>query len=1110
MSAKAIREHKGKKLLASHVRELSDGKHVVDDRSVLVTTETDLDVLLESEPWLTQDNQMLVVKPDQLIKRRGKAGLVGIKLTYDQVKEWIKQRMNTDITIDGVQGRLNTFVIDPFVAHSQTDEYYICIQSNRDGEEVLFYSEGGVDVGDVDTKAKRLHVGIDNSLTVDTIKDNKLLEGVPEARTNSLSSFVATLFQVYRKLNFTYMEINPIVFAEDGTIVPLDLAAKIDETAAFLNASDWNLRPLDLPPAFGRQEFPEETYIRELDSKTGASLKLTVLNLTGKIWTMVAGGGASVVYADTISDLGYANELANYGEYSGAPSTEHTYEYAKTLIELMTKGKHDPKEDGKIFIIGGSIANFTDIAATFAGLIKALKAYSGILRSNKVSIWVRRAGPNYQEGLQMLRECSNETGLDIKIYGPETHITAIVPLALGLEKLKDFPEFDDPSHLEPATKKMKLSNNSETAASGGHGNVTKNKYNQQMKRIQSFHGQLADREADHKVENFTAKTRCIIYGLMPKAVQGMLDFDFMCKREQPSVAAQVFPFSSNHYTKFYWGTEEILLPVYQSTTEALEKYPEVTVVVNFASFRSVNGSVMEILNNHSEQIKTIAIIAEGVPESQTRAFNKVAVDKGVGIIGPATVGGIKPGCFRIGNTGGMLDNIVMSKLYRPGSVAYVSRSGGLSNELNNMISRNSDGVYEGVAIGGDRYPGSRFLDHILRYNDNPSVHMLVLLGEVGGIDEYQICEALKSGRITKPLVGWCIGTCASQFSFEVQFGHAGALAKVEMETSMAKNSALKEAGAHVPKNFFEFGNMIRKIYDGLVESGSLVPAPEVEAPKIPMDYQWAKRLGLVRKPAAFISSISDDRGDELKYAGMPISEVFGKGLGVGGVLGLLWFRRELPAHVSKFIEMILMVTADHGPAVSGAHNTIVSARAGKDLVSSLASGLLTIGPRFGGALDEAAKMFTAASDAGIDAETFVKDMRKKNKLIMGIGHRIKSLTNPDKRVEIIKNYALENFDENSVLCFALAVEQVTTKKKANLILNVDGCIAVCFVDMLRSCGAFSKEEADEHIENGCLNGLFVLGRSIGFIGHFLDQKRLKQGLYRHPWDDISYLTQYDK
>ena len=88
------------------------------------------------------------------------------------------------------------------------------------------------------------------------------------------------------------------------------------------------------------------------------------------------------------------------------------------------------------------------------------------------------------------------------------------------------------------------------------------------------------------------------------------------------------------------------MPVFQSMKEALAKYAEVTVMVNFASFRSVYTSVMETLE-YSDQIKTIAIIAEGVPESQTRAFNKAAAKKGVGIIGPATVGGIKviSGCF---------------------------------------------------------------------------------------------------------------------------------------------------------------------------------------------------------------------------------------------------------------------------------------------------------------------------------------------------------------------------------------------------------------------------------------------------------------------------------
>ena len=92
--------------------------------------------------------------------------------------------------------------------------------------------------------------------------------------------------------------------------------------------------------------------------------------------------------------------------------------------------------------------------------------------------------------------------------------------------------------------------------------------------------------------------------------------------------------------------------------------------------------------NHP-QLRTLAIIAEGVPERQTREIIAKAAEKSVALIGPATVGGIKPGCFRIGNAGGMLDNIVLSKLYRPGSVGYVSKSGGMSNELNNVIAKNS-------------------------------------------------------------------------------------------------------------------------------------------------------------------------------------------------------------------------------------------------------------------------------------------------------------------------------------------------------------------------------------------------------------------------------------
>lgn len=516
----------------------------------------------------------------------------------------------------------------------------------------------------------------------------------------------------------------------------------------------------------------------------------------------------------------------------------------------------------------------------------------------------------------------------------------------------------------------------------------------------------------------------------------------------------VYPFTGDHKQKFYWGHKEILVPVYKKMSDAINRHKEVDVVVNFASLRSAYESTIEVLD--FPQIRSIAIIAEGIPENFTRKIVKKANEKKVAIIGPATVGGVKPGCFKIGNTGGMLDNILHSKLYRPGSVAYVSRSGGMSNELNNIISKATDGVFEGIAIGGDRYPGTTFMDHILRYQSDPSVKLIVLLGEVGGTEEYEVCAALKDGRITKPLVAWCIGTCASMFTSEVQFGHAGSCANSDRETATAKNRSLSDSGAYVPDSFDTLGELIGTVYTELVKSGQIVPVEEVPPPTVPMDYSWARELGLIRKPASFMTSICDERGQELIYAGMPISDVLRQNIGIGGVISLLWFQRALPPYVCKFFEMCLMVTADHGPAVSGAHNTIVCARAGKDLVSSVVSGLLTIGDRFGGALDGAAKQFSEAYDTNLHPQDFVNLMRKKGQLIMGIGHRVKSINNPDVRVKIIKEFVMENFPSKPLLEYAIEVEKITTSKKPNLILNVDGVIACCFVDMLRNCGSFTR------------------------------------------------------
>jgi ATP citrate (pro-S)-lyase len=408
-------------MMARWLRQNADGRYAIPNHFVQVTPESSFAELTVMQPWL--ETTRLVVKPDQLIKRRGKSGLLLLDATWEEAQAWIQERMGTEIQVEHLRGVLDHFIVEPFVPHDQEDEYYVAIRSLREGDEILFYHEGGIDVGDIDAKAHRLMVPIGEMPTIEEIT-SRLLGEIPRERLSGLAGFLQTLFSLYAELNCAYLEINPLVFTDEH-IVPLDLAARIDDTGEFESGTWWG--DITFPAPFGRTFTAEEQYVKELDESTGASLKLTILNPQGRVWTMVAGGGASVIYADTVSDLGYSEELANYGEYSGDPSEQYTYEYAKTILDLMTR-EHDPR--GKVLIVGGGIANFTDVASTFKGIVRALKQYREKLQEHNVRIYVRRGGPNFQEGLRVMRELGGTLGVPIEVYGPETHMTSIVPMAL--------------------------------------------------------------------------------------------------------------------------------------------------------------------------------------------------------------------------------------------------------------------------------------------------------------------------------------------------------------------------------------------------------------------------------------------------------------------------------------------------------------------------------------------------------------------------------------------------------------------------------------------------------------------------------------------------------
>ena len=443
MAERGIREYHAKKMLVTALTRASSQRLQVPWKGVLVSPETNLHALAEKESWLKE--MALVAKPDQLFGKRGKNNLIYLNKSFEEVKTWLEERMNKEVVLDQgggkkVRGTLTHFLIEPYFPHER--EYYFSIVTQREGDILRFHAAGGVDIEEVLGEAKSVEIPITVGMEREEEKTEKWRESIGnyvDSLLNKVSQeellerdrevvreFIISSYMVFVDYHFTYLEFNPFAVKEENLLL-LDTVAKLDDYASYQCAEKW--KGIEFPKPFGSSLSPEERRVEELDSRTGASLKLTVLNPKGRIWNMVAGGGASVIYADTVVDLGYKDELANYGEYSGNPSTEDTYEYTKVILDLMTREK-DREGREKYLLVGGGIANFTDVAKTFTGIIRAIEKYKDRLKECDVKIYVRRGGPNYKEGLRKMKKLGERLGLPVKVYGPELHMTRIVSMAL--------------------------------------------------------------------------------------------------------------------------------------------------------------------------------------------------------------------------------------------------------------------------------------------------------------------------------------------------------------------------------------------------------------------------------------------------------------------------------------------------------------------------------------------------------------------------------------------------------------------------------------------------------------------------------------------------------
>lgn len=349
-----------------------------------------------------EEGKRYVLKVDQGVKQRKKKGLVSFNVTQENVLSELEKFKEKGF---------NSFIIEEFIEHSDDDEHYLAIERVREGKRVHYSIFGGIEIEENKDKIETV-----------IVRDYSQFEDIARTLRISVEKFesILTAFDNYY---FSFLEINPLVIEGDQFFF-LDMAVEVDSTAEFFVEKAWGKN--DFREGGRAKKTVEEIAIETLKETTPAALSFQLLNPDGSIFVLLSGGGASLVTADEIYQKGMGKQLANYGEYSGSPTEEETYMYVKNVLAALLRSKA-PK---KSLIISGGVANFTDVRITFKGIIRAMGEVSSELKKQNVRAFVRRGGPHQEEGLKLMKDFLEKSGLLGELHGPEMVLTDIVAPAL--------------------------------------------------------------------------------------------------------------------------------------------------------------------------------------------------------------------------------------------------------------------------------------------------------------------------------------------------------------------------------------------------------------------------------------------------------------------------------------------------------------------------------------------------------------------------------------------------------------------------------------------------------------------------------------------------------
>lgn len=241
--------------------------------------------------------------------------------------------------------------------------------------------------------------------------------------------------------------------------------------------------------------------------------------------------------------------------------------------------------------------------------------------------------------------------------------------------------------------------------------------------------------------------------------------------------------------------------VYNSVKEAVESTGADASML-FVPPRFTKDAVLEAL---SAGIKKIVTVADGIPLHETVEIRRVAKEKGAMVVGGNTSGVISPGEAMMG-----FFPYWIERVYKPGRIGVMTRSGSLTNEVTAMIVEAGYGVSTLIGVGGDPVPGTRFAEMLPLYEADVETDAVVIIGELGGTMEEEVAEAMEAGIFTKPCVAFLGGRTAPKGK---RMGHAGAIVSGGKGSVEGKIEALEGAGGLVADRPRKVGALLHQLLD---------------------------------------------------------------------------------------------------------------------------------------------------------------------------------------------------------------------------------------------------------------------------------------------------------